>query len=308
MNCTLQLAFLMIIGPPPATGPVQSKPPVFVNGGKDAADGALWQGKRARIKDGLELVVEDATSKRTLWNTHTCPTWDTITFQEVAKPNEATRWALVLSASKYPGHAQLLDLADGKFIETREPPPPAGTAFKPRKVWEGEAGVPDKPRELLVGSKEQWAKVRAELFGSKPKPEEVPSLDEIDFAKEMLLILYEGKTGEIPFRHTPPQLYIEQDKNVLIREERRSMNTVTMLPAIVFDAGKQASPKREGKPEIIYCYNGYVRTKSADPHSFVIVVLPKRLKSVVIEQVSMTYIFDPAVWTERTRLSLDQPK
>jgi hypothetical protein len=237
-------------------------------------DGGLeWQGKIAYYSLTFNLVVVDAKTEKTLWHTSASAFWDTITFENLAKANETTQWAVVLRSSEYPGYSQYYDLNSGKKFALRgDPPQPSGTTLTPRKHWEGSAGVNKDAVHTLVGSDDEWSKLRQKLFGDRPTG--IPDSSDIDFTKEMLLVLYSGESFQR--NGLSPALVVEGEKNLVVR---------------VRVHGYQIMITADSKLRI--------------EHPYGLVILPRRLnKPVVLEYNEQIYIGAPEFWKERERLVL----
>jgi hypothetical protein len=236
-------------------------------------EGVDWQGKIAYVALTYQLVVVDAKTGKTLWHVGESAFWDTVTFENLTKPNEPAQWAVVLKSSDNPEYSQCYDLNSGKELALRgAQAPPRGTALKPRKAWSGSAGVGKKAIHTIVGSVDEWSNLRKELFGDKPPG--IPEASEIDFAKEMLLVLYSGET--ILSSGLSPALVVESDKNLLIRVK-------------------------------VHSYQLLVNGLSEIPveHAYGLVLLPRRPNQpVVLEFNDQIYIGGPEFWKEKERLTL----
>jgi hypothetical protein len=239
-----------------------------------ADDGVDWQGKTAYLALSPHIVVVDAKTGKTLWHAGESAFWNTITFENLAKANEPAQWAVVLKSSAYPNLSQCYDLNSGKRLALRGAPPlPPGTVLKPRKAWSGSAGVGKKEVHTVLGSAEEWSKLRKGLFGDKPQG--IPEASEIDFATEMLLVLYSGET--MMSRGLSPALVVENEKTVVIRVN------VHTYQVMLSNLGASKIPVE---------------------HPYGLVVLPRRLnKPVVLEFNDQHYIGGPEFWKEKERLT-----
>jgi hypothetical protein len=147
--------------------------------------------------------------------------------------------------------------------------------LKPRKTWSGSTGVSKKGIFTLIGSAEEWSKLRTELFGDTPQG--IPGASEIDFTKEMLLVLYSGETSMS--NGLSPALVVDGDQNMVVRVN-------------------------------VHTYQLMLSRGSKIPveHPFGLVVLPRRPnKPVVLEYNNQIYIGGPELWSEKDRVSLKNP-
>lgn len=239
-------------------------------------DGGIeWQGKTAYLSLTQNLVVVDAKTEKTLWHAGESAFWDTVTFENMAKANEPAQWAVVLKSSWLPRYSQCYDLTSGKRFALRGGPPlPPGTVLKPRKSWSGSAGVQKEEIRKLVGSAEEWSKLRKKLFGDKPQ--EIPEANEIEFTTEMLLVLYLGET--ICRDGLSPALIVEGEQNLLVRVKVHGYQIAAI--------GKDSKIPTE--------------------HPYGLVILPRRPKKpVVLEYNEQHYINGPELWKEAARLTLN---
>jgi hypothetical protein len=265
----------------------EGQPPIIIyppsrrsNKWVDAGDGRVgvdegveWQGKVAYYSLTCNLVVVDAKTQKTVWHTGDSAFWDTITFENLAKPNQAAQWAVVLKSTTYPEYSQFYDLNSGKRLALRgNPPKPPGTTIKPRKHWSGSAGIGKEAKRLLVGSGDEWSNLRKELFGDNPMG--IPDVGDIDFTREMLLVLCSGETTM--HNGMSPALVVDGDKSMVVRVKIHS-----------------------------YQINLTGNSKIPIEHPYGLVVLPRRIdKPVILEYNEQIYIGGPEFWKERERLVL----
>jgi len=243
---------------------------VEARGGQSAIDeGIEWQGKKAYLTLTFDVVVVDTKTRKTLWSDSVGAFWNTITFVNLAKDNEAARWALVLGAKAHPDYQQRYDLETGKKLElVGGPVLPEGKTLVPRRVWKGSAGLVDTKRYLLITSADVWTALRTELFGAMPK--DIPTALDIDFTKEVLLVCYAGKASN--WAGISVELAVESDDRLVVRLERHTYQTL----------GK-------GKEE----------------HPYGLIVLPRLTdKEYVLEYNRQNLIGGPPMWKEFIRLSL----
>jgi hypothetical protein len=239
-------------------------------------EGVEWQGKVAYYSLTHNLVVVDAKTQKTLWHSGDSAFWNTITFENLAKPNEAAQWAVVLKSTAYPEYSQCYDLNTGKRFALRgDPPKPPGT-LTPRKHWSGSAGVNKAAVHTIVGLGDDWSKLRKRLFGDNPKA--IPDVTDIDFTKEMLLVLYSGESSM--HNGMSPALVVESDGNLVVRVKVHSY-------------------------QIVLTGNSEIPVE----HPYGLVILPRRLNTpVVLEYNEQVYIGAPEFWKEKERLVLkDEP-
>jgi len=220
-------------------------------------------------------VVVDAKTKKTVWSTGTSGFWDTLSFEERGKGGALTQWDVVLRSSKYPQYAQPYDLRTGKQGGLRgAPEEPKGTVLSFRKEWSGSVGVRDQELYCLVGSDEDWDKLRSELFG--PKPTDIPTTSELDFKKEMLLVYYTGK--DIDWQGIKTDLAVEDETRILIRVHQNTFQTFSAN----FGSPSPPAPKT---------------------HPYGLFVLPRREgKPVVLEHNTQGILGGPPFWKEFTRV------
>src|SRR5262245_28858787 len=127
--------------PPIITYPPSRESTKWIDAGeyRVGVDGGVeWEGKIAYYSLTQNLVVVDAKSGKTLWHTGDSAFWNILTFENLAKANEAAQWAVVLTSTAYPGYSQCYELNTGKRLPLRgDPPKPPGTIVSPRKHWSG---------------------------------------------------------------------------------------------------------------------------------------------------------------------------
>jgi hypothetical protein len=236
-------------------------------------DGVEWQGKVAYYSLFQDLIVANATTGKTLWHARDSAFWDTVTFENLARPNDPPNWAVVLKSSGHPGFSQGYQLASGKRLALRgSPPQPSGTVLHPRKTWSGSAGVRREATAKVVGSAEEWSKLRKEVFVHKAQG--IPEASEIDFGKEMLLALYLGETTNR--NGLSPALVVESDARILVRVKVHSYQSVIT---------SSSSIRAE--------------------HPYGLITLPRGPgKPLVLEYDDQIYIGGPEIWKEKERLTL----
>lgn len=240
-------------------------------GGTKAAvdDGIEWQDRKAYLTLTFDLVVIDASTKKTLWSHPVGAFWNTITFINLSKPAEKPRWVVELSSTSQPTYRQQFDLNSGKKLDLiGGPPMPQGKTFMPRKVWSGSAGSSDDKNYLLVTSSAQWNQLRAALF--PPAEKNLPTGNDVDFTTEVLLLCYAGKATN--WNGFSVELAVENDHRLLLRLQRSTYQTL----------GK-------GKSE----------------HPYGLIVLPRKAgKEYILEYNRQNLIGGPPLWKEFMRLSL----
>jgi hypothetical protein len=210
-------------------------------------EGIEWQGKKAFLALTYHLLIVDTKTGKVLWSSSVGAFWDTITFVNTAKENEAAKWAVALRSSRNSGFQETYDLETGRKLElTGVTPLPAGTPLTPRKAWSGSAGIRGDKLYRLVGSAEEWSTLRKELFGEQPK--DIPAATDIDFSKEMLLVCYMGKASNC--RGIRPDVVVEDDERVLLRLSRSTYQSMGRLPD-EYPYGLIVLPRRPGKAHVL---------------------------------------------------------
>lgn len=243
---------------------------VIANGSQSAIDeGIEWQGRKAYLTLTYDLIVVDAKTNKSLWVESVGAFWNTITFANMSKGQDAARWAVVLGSSAHPDYQQGYELESGKkLVLPGSSAVPDGTTRIPRKTWSGSAGVFDTKKYQLVLSAEEWAKLRTELFGRTPK--DLPEAEDIDFTTEVLLVCYAGKATN--WAGISVDLAVENDERLLLRLHRKT-------------------------------YQSMGNTKQEHPYG--LVVLPRSYgKDYVLEYNSQNLIGGPPMWKEFTRMGL----
>lgn len=207
--------------------------------------GVEWQGVRVHLALTWHLVAVDVETGKVLWHRNTSAFWNEIGFREVETKDGAKVQAVELGPGRRARRGKDLrqyhDLRTGEKLEVPGGPgAPSGDLFLPRKAWDGDQSHVAESFGLLVTSKEVWTQVRERLWGADSKN----ATDEIDFEKEVVLVLSSGNSWNCD--GITCAACWEDEKRILVRTGRKTYQTM--------NGGKKTRPwgafvlpRREGQ-------------------------------------------------------------
>lgn len=246
-------------------------------------DGIEWQGRRFYITLTFDLVGTEiapqkegapadgaaaaAPAEKVIWHRDIGAFWNQIGIESFESAPGTKVEALALRSTEHPEVVELIDVKTGKRIGGSDTNSAPGTPLPLAGSWKGAEGKLDGAKIELLRTKEEWLRVRAELFGDLASAP--PADPGLDFAKCGLAVVYSGKTVNSS-GYTADAF--ENEKSVVLRLDEQTYQSMGETPDR-WPWGVFAVPLCPGK-------------------------------NLVIERNEQNYIGGPAIWKEWKRFPM----
>lgn len=186
-------------------------------------DGITWKGVTVYLSLTDDLVAVDAATKETLWAKSVGAFWSRVTFVEAGDKS----WAVELRPGPRETEGKDLvqrhDLKTGEVLKDPKDKPPSGTQVKPRHSWSGAESRVAKGFAAAVTTRENFEKLRERLLGGTPG-EDIGKHHKLDFAKEFVLVVSEGRSANCDGIHIESAW--RDEKRLLVRLTHRTFQTI----------------------------------------------------------------------------------
>jgi len=243
-------------------------------------DGIEWQGRRFYITLNFDLVATEispqkegapavgggapAAAEKVIWERDIGAFWSQIGIELFESAPGTKVESLALRSFDHAEMVEYVDLKTGKRIGGTDTNAAPGAPLALGGQWKGADGKVDAARFELLRTREEWTRVRGELFGDLAS---APPADlGVDLTKFAIVVVYSGKTVNSS-GYTADGF--ENDKTVVLRLDEQTYQSMGETPDR-WPWGVFAVPLRPGK-------------------------------DLVIERNAQNYIGGPAIWKEWKR-------